>query len=134
MIRLRAEIKEGMEDFVVNSSAELERTLALAESQARAAGKLNVIFLRAANGDRLSVVVGGAETVLGFTYGHGDPPYYASTGDTEADQPVLTAFVGLAHHTEFPRRYVVPMENGRQAAAQFLQTGDRPAAVQWVAT
>ena len=134
MIRLRAEIKDGMEDFVVNSPAELERTLELAALQAQAAGKLNVIFLRAANGDSLSMVVGGDETVLGFNYGPGTPPYYASAGNVNADEPVLAAFVGLADRTEFQRRHVIPMDNGRKAAAEFLHTGSRPSGVAWVET
>jgi hypothetical protein len=49
------------------------------------------------------------------------------------DEPVLTAFVGLVHHTEFPRRWVVPALVGRKAAREFLATGTRPTSVEWVA-
>lgn len=47
------------------------------------------------------------------------------------DASVLTAYVGLAHHTEFERRWVVPSAVGRAAARQFLATGERPDAVSW---
>lgn len=80
----------------------------------------------------MTLVVGGEETVIGFNYGHGDPPYYASLGAAEADSPILTAYVGLEHHTEFPRRWVVPFDVGKQAASEFLATGKRPRALNWV--
>jgi hypothetical protein len=102
-----------------------------AASQANAAGKLNIIFLYAPNQDHLTLVVGCDETVVGFNFGHGDPPYYVSRGATDFDDPVLTAFVGLEHHTEFPRRWVVPMNVGKQAASEFLATGQRPTIVEW---
>lgn len=117
---------------MVTSILELEGTLQEAASQAKSVERLNVIFLYGPNEDHLSLVVGGDETVLGFNYGHGDPPYYASEGASEGDEPVLTAYVNLEHHTEFPRRWVVPMELGARAAAEFLATGERPTAVKWV--
>jgi hypothetical protein len=100
--------------------------------QAKSVGRLNVIFLYGPNEDHLWLVVGADETVLGFNYGHGDPPYYVSEGTDEADEPLLTAYVSLDHHTEFPRRWVVPMELGGRAATEFLATGERPTAVKWV--
>lgn len=37
---------------------------------------------------------------MGYNYGHGDPPYYVSAGQAQTDDPVMTAYVGLAHHTD----------------------------------
>jgi hypothetical protein len=51
---------------------------------------------------------------------------------SQGDDAVLTAFVGLEHHTQFPRRWVVPMSVGRDAAFEFLSTGQRPSAVRWL--
>jgi hypothetical protein len=115
----------------VSSIAELDQALQDAALQAKSVALLNIIFLYAPNEDHLSLVVGSDETVVGFNYGHGDPPYYASEGEINADEPVLTAYVSLEHHTEFPRRWVVPMELGRRAAVEFLATGERPRAVKW---
>jgi hypothetical protein len=134
MIELRASLKDGADDQSVRTPAELESTMALADDQARSAGILTGIKLRARNGDELLVLVGGDDTVLGFNYGHGDPPYLASLGLAESDQPVLTAYIGQSHHTEFSRRHVVPMEVGRVAALEFLRTGARPTSVRWVET
>jgi hypothetical protein len=131
MNELRVMIQEGVSMRTVNSISELDQALQDASSQARSAGLLNIIFLYAPNDDHLSLVVGGDETVVGFNYGHGDPPYCASKGETDADDPVLTAYVSLEHHTEFPRRWVVPMELGHRAAVEFLTSGERPRAIRW---
>jgi len=102
-----------------------------ASAEARAIGRLNIVLLSAPNRDWLGIVVGGEDTVVSFNYGHGDPPYYASVGAATTDEPVLTAYVGLEHHTEFPRRWVVPSLVGRQAAREFLDTGKRPTLLGW---
>ena|SRR5688572_4969198 len=133
MSEIRAIVKDQGPERVLRSTAELDQTLAEAAAQAQAAKLLNIVFLSAPNGDQLSLVVGGDETVLGFNHGHGNPPYYASAGEAQGDEPVLTAYAGLVHHTEFPRRWVVPMSTGRQAAIEFLSTCALPASVQWVA-
>lgn len=132
MIPLHAAIEDRRPEILVSSHDELETTLTAAHVAASAAGKLNVIFLYAPNRDHLMLVAGGAETVVGFNHGHGDPPYYVSRGPAHTDGPVLTAYVGLAHHTEFERRWVVSSDVGRAAARQFLATGKRPTAVNWV--
>ncbi len=134
MIELRASVKTGAKELSVGNVLELDETLSAAETQARAAGILGGIKLRAPNGDELLLVVGGDETVLGFNRADGDPPYYASHGAADTDLPYFTAYIGLTHHTEFPRRHVVPIEQGRSAAFEFLRTGARPTSVRWVET
>jgi hypothetical protein len=131
MVDIRASITDQAPQRLLTSVEALDATLDEASAQSRAEGKLNIVLLTAANGDWLSLVVGGEETVVGFNYGHGDPPYYASLGEARTDEPVLTAYVGLAHHTEFPRRWVVPAVAGRQAAREFLLTGERPISLKW---
>lgn len=69
--------------------------------------------------------------MVGYNYGHGDPPYYVSAGEAQTDDPVLTAYVGLEHYTEFPRRWVVTFAAGKQAAREFLATGQRPESITW---
>lgn len=131
-MELRILIQQSGPTHTVASVLELEKTLEDAALQANSVGRLNVIFLYGPNKDHLSLVVGGNETVVGFNYGHGDPPYYASEGVGEGEEPVFTAYVSLEHHTEFPRHWVVPMELGRTAAREFLATGERPTVVNWV--
>ncbi len=132
MVKLHAALLDGAPERLVNDDKDLTVMIAEACATAKAVGKLNIIFLYAPNRDHLTLVVGGEETVVGFNYGHGNPPYYVSVGGSEVDSPVLTAYVGLEHHTEFPRRWVVPFEVGEQAATEFLATGERPRAVNWL--
>jgi len=132
MSEIRAIVQEQVPERVLRSAAELDQTLSEAAAQAQAAHLLNIVFLSAPNGNQLSLVVGGDETVLGFNHGHGSPPYYASAGGITSDEPVLTAYAGLVHHTEFPRHWVVPMSTGRRAATEFFSTGARPTSVEWV--
>lgn len=131
MNELRALVYEGQSLRPLRSVAELNELLREAAAEAKAAGRLNIITLYGPNDDHLCLVVGSDETVMGFTHGHGNPPYYASEGVVDDDSPVLTAYVGLEHHTEFLRRWVVPMALGALAAAEFLTTGRRPVSVRW---
>ena len=116
MVTIRASIYDRAPDLILLDVDALDAALDKASIEARATGKLNIVVLGAPNRDWLSLVLGGDETVLGFNYGHGNPPYYASAGTDQTDEPLFTAFMGLEHHTEFPRRWVVPDSVGRQAA------------------
>ncbi|HVY81146.1 MAG TPA: Imm1 family immunity protein [Steroidobacteraceae bacterium] len=131
-MHLRVAIEDGRPDIELSSAAELDQALSDADSRSRDLGLLNIIILKAPNDDWLSLVVGGDETVLSFNYGHGEPPYFVSKGEAHRDEPVLTAFVGLAHHTEFSRRWVIPMSAARSAALEFATTGQRPSGIDWV--
>lgn len=132
MITVRASIHDRAPALVLPDVQALDAALDSASSEASAKGRLNIVILSAPNRDWLSLVVGSDETVVSFNFGHGNPPYFVSCGEAQSDEPVLTAFVGLAHHTEFSRRSVVPSAVGRQAAREFLATGERPISLKWV--
>ena len=102
-----------------------------ASEEARAEGLLNIIFIEAENGNYITLVVGGDETVLAFNYGHRDPPYYASRGENESEEPVMTAYLVLHHHTEFARKWVIPMKQGMLAVHEFCETGELPKCIEW---
>jgi hypothetical protein len=110
---------------------DVDKVIASASEEARANGLLNIIFLEADNGNYMSLVVGGDETVLGFNYGHQDPPYYASKGRNKSDKPVMTAYMYPDHHTEFPRKWVIPMKEGLLAVREFCETGELPSCIEW---
>ena len=131
MIELRVSIRDQAPERIVNSEVALKTVFDEAIAEAQAEGMLNIVLLTAPNQDWLSIVVGADETVVGFNYGHGDPPYYASVGEAQTDAPVLTAYLGFEHHTEFPRRWVVSFADGKRAACEFLTTGKRPESIKW---
>ena len=132
MTQLRASIRENEPAREVTTEDDVSRLLLETASEARKIGRLNVIHLHAQNGNKISLVVGGDETVVGFIYGHGKPPYLVSLGESTEVAPVLTAYVALAHHTEFPRKWVVSSAVGARAAVEFFRTGDLPRSIRWV--
>ncbi|MBW1673859.1 MAG: hypothetical protein JRJ45_09490 [Deltaproteobacteria bacterium] len=130
-MKIKIAVHENESPIEVTDITRLNEVIYSASEEARAEGLLSIIFLEAENGNNLSLVVGGNETVLGFNYGHKDPPYYASKGKEENEDPVLTAFVALHHHTEFPRNWVIPMKEGILALHEFFKTGELPGCIEW---
>ena len=127
----RITVYDDEDPVEIHSIQELEATISAADIHARDEGRPNIIFVEVGNGNSFSMVVGSDETVLGFNYGHNDPPYYASRGTADTDEPIFTAFVALRHHTEFPRRYVIPAELGLAAVREFVESADLPNCVTW---
>ena len=64
MVDIRASIKDQAPQLVLTSVEALDATLDEASAEARAAGKLNIVLLSSPNGDWLSLVVGGEETLV----------------------------------------------------------------------
>ena len=133
MVNLSIRIRHGEDPIHVSTPTELDQAIQSAADEASALSKLNFIFLDAPNGNELRLIVGGAETVLSFAYSYRNAPYYASRGASESSHPVITCFVGLAHYTEFPRRYVVPYATGLTAAHEFAETTSLPNSLRWIA-
>ena len=93
---------------------------------------LAIAFLKAQNGNEISFVAGGKESVLCFTYAHQEPPYLASSGRGAEEVPVLTALACMEHHTEYPSTWVIPMAEATGALREFQNTGDLPQGISWV--
>jgi len=125
-------IHEKESPLEARTVADIDRVIESATEEASAKGLLNIIELVADNGNTIDIVVGGDETVLGFQYSHRNPPYYASKGNTDNDEPVMAAFKALIHHTEFPRKWVIPLKKGMSAIHEFFQSGDLPKSIEWV--
>jgi hypothetical protein len=128
---IKVTVHENEPPIEVQDVASVSEVISSAAEEACAKGLLNIISLEADNGNCLTLVVGDDETTLGFNYGHQDPPYYASKGKDESDEPVMTAYVALRHHTEFPRRWVLPMKEGVLAVQEFCETSELPRRIEW---
>jgi Immunity protein Imm1 len=88
-----------------------------------------VAELVAAGGARLGIGLGGPRSVLAFNPSS-EPPYFMSVGNAgSADQDAIFYLHG--HWTEFPMTALVPKAAAREAALQFMRTGDRPDNVVW---
>jgi hypothetical protein len=131
IMKMKITIHEDEPPVDVPNISMLDEAINSASEEAYSEGLMNIIIKVADNGNWLGLVVGGAETVLSFNYGHGDPPYYASQGGAESDEPVLTAHLSLKHHIEFPRNQVISMDEGLSAAHEFFDTCELPKCISW---
>ena len=129
---MRVTIHEREPSLTVDGLANLDEIIADATKQAKSRGLISVILLNDENDNQLGLAVGGDETVLSFTYGHGNPPYYASKGNLNVEEPIFTCFLLYEHHTEFLRKYVIPFQIGINACHEFYETGKLPSCVAWV--
>ena len=128
---LQIRIREDVEPYEVEDDVQLDEVLGTATEEARRRGILGAVLIEAANGNVVTMVVGAHETVLGFDYGHHEPPYYSSKGPSDENEPILSCQVAFQHHTEFPRKCVIPIAEGVKAVRQFLRSGDLPDCIIW---
>jgi Immunity protein Imm1 len=92
-------------------------------------GMLGAVWIEADNRNVLTMVVGGDETALGFDdCDHRNLRCYASRGASDAVAPIMACYVAMHHHTEFPRKNVIPLSDGFRAVRQFLDSGRLPTA------
>jgi hypothetical protein len=129
---MRVTIHEKEPTLTADGLDNLDEIISAATEQAKSRGLISVILLNDENDNQLGLAVGGEETVLSFTYGHGNPPYYASKGNLDVEGPVFTCFLLYEHHTEFLRKYVIPLQLGIRACHEFYRTRKLPSCVAWV--
>jgi len=84
------------------------------------------------NGDCLTIVLGSKQgSILSFVAESADPPYFVSLGNPSA-KGVFTYFVETDHHSEALARNVVPENEAREAAREFvLQDQELPRNITW---
>ena len=128
---LQIKIRENARPLIAENENQLDQALHRATEEAQNSGTFGAVRIEAANGNTITMVVGGDETVLGFDYGHLNPPYYSSRGQSNVDEPLLRCQLMFQHHTEFPRRYVIPITDGVNAVRQFLDSGELPTCIKW---
>ena len=128
---LRLAFRADRQPVTVHDGPGLDEILNEASKEARIRNLLGGVLITADNHNEITIVVGGEETVLTFESGDGNPPYYASRGTFNADETTMTCYLLLQHHTEFPRRNVIPFADGFNAVREFLVTGARPACINW---
>jgi hypothetical protein len=129
---LKIEIRQGEAPLTVKDATQLDEALGQAAEEARRRGMLGAVLIEADNGNVLTMVVGGAETVLGFDdHDEQNLRCYASRGASDAHEPIMTCYLAMHHHTEFSRKNVIPLSDGVKAVRQFLDSGGLPACISW---
>lgn len=129
---MKITIHEKEPTIELNGLSHLDQLIAEAEKQAKDEGILSIVFLKSDNGNELGIVVGDDETVLGFNCSDGDAPYYASKGKQDSDDPIMNCYLLFQHHTEFPRKYVITLDNGLKAIHEFYESSTLPHCIEWL--
>lgn len=108
---------------------DLERLLDQLSSEA--AAQPFMAELVTAAGARLGIGLGSTSgSVLSFKECD-DPPYFVSVGRSELVSDDDVGFYFQGRWSEFPSSALVPVGLAREAAHEFLSTGQRPDAVNW---
>jgi hypothetical protein len=125
-VRLRASRKR----IVAETEADLHAAIAAADKEADDTGIMALVDFEAANGNTLSVVVGGAETALSFRYADDVTPRFLSRGH-DSHGPPLPCSRDFTHQIECPRSAVISRGEGMAALEEFAASNELPLSVAW---
>jgi hypothetical protein len=133
-MKLRLRWRESGSAKSLTSERELEISLDEVANNAKSVGQRHLVELQAENGNSLSIALGGEETVLIFGCPEKDPPYCTCRGAEDTLEPVFVCYSLGVHHTEVPRWFVIPLDQGMRAVKEFAATGELPRGLTWEET
>jgi len=125
-IRLRAARKR----VVAETEMEVHAALTAAEQEADRVGTTALVDFEAANGSRLSMLIGSAETVLSWRYAGDEEPRFLSLGDANA-AGAFAMSRDFKDRIDVPRWAMISRADGLAALNQFVASNDIPECVQW---
>lgn len=125
-IRLRGARKRA----VAETEQEVHAALTAAEQEADRVGKTALVDFEAANGSKLSMLIGRAETMLSWRYAGDEEPRFLSLGDSNA-AGALALSRDFKDRIDAPRWALISRADGLAALDQFVQSNDIPENVQW---
>lgn len=125
-VRLRAARRR----LVAENEADVHAALTTAEQQADAAGSMALVDFQAANGNMLSIIVGGSDTALSFRQPGDVPPRFVSVGDTSATGTVPCSR-DFNDQIDCPRWSLISRADGLAALDEFAASNELPACIRW---
>jgi hypothetical protein len=130
---LAIKLQPGRRPIVAESQSELLDALNSGDRLADETGRPGLVSLAAANGNTLSLVVGGTDTVLLFDYAGADAPHFLSRGAGEAESPWFECFLHFTERRALPRWAVIPRELAISAVEEFAASNELPQVIEWAA-
>jgi hypothetical protein len=115
-------------EVVVNSVEEMDKLLDDLTGQAKETLPFTVT-LAYKDGSLLSIGVGRDETSLSYMDATFDPPYFASLGDKNRQEPIEFIFGG--EMTELEPTSAIPVKDAREAMRDFYKTGELSPKIKW---
>jgi Immunity protein Imm1 len=125
-IRLRSARKR----VVAETEQEVHAALTAAEQEADRVGKTALVDFEAANGSRLSMLVGRAETMMSWFYPGDAQPRYLSLGDANAGG-ALALSRDFKDRVDVPRWALISRADALAALDQFVASNEIPQCIQW---
>jgi hypothetical protein len=116
--------------IVAESASELHAALTVAEAEADRSGTMGLVDFEAANGNRLSMLVGAAETALSWRYAGDLDPRFLSQGDESAAGSIPCSR-DFNNRIDCPRWALIPRADGLAALDQFAASNEIPEGVLW---
>jgi hypothetical protein len=126
-IRIRATRKR----LVAESESEVQSALTAAEQEADRAGIMGLVDFEAANGNTLTLLVGGADSALSWRYAGDRDPRFLSQGDPDAEGSV-TCSRDPDTKIEVPRASLIGRGDALAALNEFAASNEIPESVMWV--
>lgn len=125
-IRLHATRKRT----VAETEAEVQHALSAAEQEAARTGSVELVDFEAANGNTLSLLVGGTEIGLSWSFAGDATPRFLSQGDaSERGNIAWTRASGT--RIERPRWSLISRLDALAALDEFAASNEMPESVAW---
>ncbi len=122
---------ESLVGAEIGSLGALDETIDRLQRKAEEASPI-IVEVQRADGEILSIGLGREEAVLSFTAASGNPPYYVSSSGWQAgENEDILDYDFYGHRAEIRRRYLVPMQQARDALRFFWETGERTKDIIW---
>ena len=120
------------ESAEVPSPDALERLIDVLHDES-SAGRPRLVEVVHRSGDILTIGVGRNKALLSFVPASKNPPYYVSVGCRERGAEMVT-YDFYGESTEFPSRFLIPMQDARRALKLFAETGALSKEINWEET
>lgn len=83
-----------------------------------------------AHGYQFSLGLGNEKSFIHVELESGEPPYFITVGESNTEG-VSAFYLFEKHHTEIPRRNLIPINTAREVLNKWIQTETRPTKVEW---
>jgi Immunity protein Imm1 len=128
---LAVSIRAIRRKLVAENERDVHDALMQAENEAHSSGRMAIVDFEAANGNTISLIVGGHDdTALSFRYAGDVDPRFLSLGDRAATGSVA-ASRDFNHPIRCPRSALISRIAGLAALDEFAVTNELPACIEW---
>jgi hypothetical protein len=129
---LAVSIRASRRKLVAENERDVHDALIHAENEAHSSGSMALVDFQAANGNTISLIVGGHDdTALSFRYAGDVDPRFLSLGDRAAAGTVSCSR-DFSTRIDCPRSALISRIAGLAALDEFVVTNELPACIEWV--